>query len=65
MQNRIEEDDMESKDAQAIADAINNLAAAIREAGKDLSESISIDEPLNYSVARGLDRISQNMPHHS
>ena len=41
--------------ADRIAVSISNLADAIREVGASISE----DEPLNYSVSRGLDKIAE------
>jgi len=46
---------MTDKQVKMISDAIKNLAEAIRELGSRIAE----DEPLNYSLARGLNKISE------
>lgn len=40
-----------------IGEAINNLADAIREVGSAIAE----EEPLNFSIARGLDQIAESL----
>jgi hypothetical protein len=52
---------MDAKDIQVIADAINNLAAAIRETGVRISEAIATDESLNYTLGRELSKISEKI----
>ena len=48
---------MNDDQIKTLAEAINNLATAIKYTGDKIAE----DEPLNYSVARGLDKISESI----
>jgi len=49
------EAEMTNEEIKMLAEAIKNLAEAIRELGSRIAE----DEPLNYSLARGLNKISE------
>jgi len=45
---------MAAKEENEIADAIKDLAEAVNK----LADAIAIDEPLNYSIGRGLQAIA-------
>lgn len=51
---------MNSKDIEIIAEAIKDLAGSVRE----LADSVAADEPLNYSVSRGLRVIAEAIADH-
>jgi len=46
---------MTNEQVKMLSEAINNLAEAIRELG----DRIANDEPLNYSLGRGLNNIAE------
>ena len=48
---------MTEEQVRVLADAINNLASAIRELG----EKIAWDEPLNYTLGRALGKIAESI----
>jgi len=52
---------MTEENENNIADAILELAKAVNH----LADSVAIDEPLNYAVARGLDKIAEALIYNS
>lgn len=49
----------EVSDLEKLAIAINALAAAIEKGCNTIADAIALDEPLNYSIARGLHEIAE------